>query len=93
MHAHGSNNSDLPDRYNPKQLFRLRFQRGLTDFLCHNGSVAEGFGIVWEKTLERVPLDDKAQGKVYRELLAWAKSDELFTNQLLAAWKETVHEY
>jgi hypothetical protein len=59
MHVHTSNNTGFPDRCNPKQLFRLRFQRSLTDLLCHNGSVAEGFGIFWEKTLERVPLDDK----------------------------------
>jgi hypothetical protein len=93
MHAQTSNDTGFPDGCNPKQLFRLRFQRSLTDFLVRNGSVAEGFGIVWEKTLEGVPLDDKAQGEAYRDLLSWAKSDELFTNQLLAAWKETVHEY
>ena len=64
---------------NPQAQFRLCFQRALILYLLHGGSAADGFGPLWEKTLEQVPVDDEAQGELYRELISWAKSDELFT--------------
>ena len=77
--------------FKPQERFRLQFQQRLTDHQLRQGSVAEGFGIVWEKTLEQVPVDDTAQGKLYRELIQWARSDELFTGRgqtrLLEAWR------
>jgi hypothetical protein len=62
------------------ERFRLRFQQRLTDYLLRNGSVAKGFGVMWEKTLEETPMDDDAQGDLYRELITWAKSDEVFAS-------------
>ena len=59
--------------------FQLRFQRQLCEYLADHSSVAEGFGVVWERTLDEVPLDDMELGQVYRELIEWAQSDELFT--------------
>lgn len=64
-----------------QQLFRLHFQRHLINYLLRDGSLAEGFGIVWERTLADVPLDEEKQGDVYRELISWAKSDKLFTRE------------
>ncbi len=76
-----------------QERFRLRFRRRLTDYLFQQGSAAEGFGVVWEKTLAEVPLDDETQAQLYRELIAWAKSDELFTghrqSELLRVWRNT----
>ena len=83
--------------FKPQERFRLRFQQRLTDYQLRRGSAAEGFGLVWEKTLEEVPVDDNAQGKLYRELIQWARSDELFTghkqSHLLRAWRQPVHEF
>lgn len=80
-----------------EQRFRLRFERRLRDALARQQSVAESFGRTWEKTLEEVPLDDESQGRMYRHLIAWARSDELFTGtreaELLQAWRQTVHEF
>lgn len=77
------------------QLFCLRFQFLLTAYLCAGGSVEEGFGVVWERTVAEVPLADEEQGRVYVKLLAWGKSDELFTapqsNAILHALRKTVH--
>jgi hypothetical protein len=79
------------------QRFRLRFQRRLTEYQLRHGSAAEGFGAIWEKTLEELPIDDEAQGELYRELISWARSDELFTSHasahLIEAWRETFHEF
>ncbi len=76
--------------------FRLRFQSRMAEYLAGAGSAAEGFGIVWEKTLEEFPLSDPDQAELYRELILWAKSDDLFTGPiergLIQAWKETVHD-
>ena len=58
--------------------------------------MAEGFGVIWEKTLDEVPVDDDAQGELYRELIDWARSDRLFTGrgsaQVLEAW-QTIHDF
>ncbi len=58
--------------------FRSRFQRRMADYWLQRGSAAEGFGAVWEKTLEEVPVGDEAQGQLYHELIHWAKNGELF---------------
>jgi hypothetical protein len=80
-----------------EQRFRLGFQRRLRESLARQHSVAEGFGPAWEATLDEVPVNEDAQGALYRELLAWARSDELFTGArqeaLLQAWRQTVHEF
>ena len=80
---------------NSQERFRLRFQRRLLEALTRLQSTAEAFGPTWEATLQEVPLADRDQGPVYRQLIEWAKSDELFTaaqREMLDAWKETVHE-
>ena len=61
-----------------KQRFRFCFRRWLTNYQSEHDSGAQGFGIVWEKTLEEVPIDEEAQGQLYRELISWAKSAGLF---------------
>ena len=82
---------------NPQALFRLHFQRRLAEFSTFHGSAAEGFGIVWEETLEKVPLEESVQGRVYRELIAWARCDKLFTDpkepELLQAWREMACDF
>jgi hypothetical protein len=81
---------------NLQERFRLRFERRFRELLAAHHSAAEGFGPAWEATLEEVPLEDEDQGAVYRELIRWASSAELFTStreeQLLRAWSHTVHE-
>ena len=42
-------------------------------------SLAESFGLVFDETLDRIPLDEDEQSHLYRELLTWAReSAELF---------------
>jgi hypothetical protein len=80
-----------------KERFRFEFQRGLRRRAFGNGSVAEAFGAVWEKTLEEVPLDEQSQGQLYRELIRWAGTEELYTGPreqtLIQVWGHTVHEF
>ncbi len=66
-------------RCKSQERFRLEFQRGLARYWAGHRSIAVGFGIVWEKTLEQVPLDDDLQATAYRELVHWARTAELFT--------------
>jgi len=35
--------------------------------------VEEGFGVVFEETLEQIPLTENEQRQLYNELLQWAK--------------------
>lgn len=74
----------------------MRFRRRLLDALASHQSTAQAFGPTWEATLEEVPLDDQEQALIYWQLIAWVRSDELFTGpdqrELLHVWKETVHE-
>src|SRR5262245_34903409 len=65
-------------KYRLNDYFRLRFQGRLTEYRSQHGSAAKGFGLVWEKTLEEVPVDDVAQGQLYRGLIKWAKRQELY---------------
>jgi hypothetical protein len=62
-----------------KQRFRLHFQEGLREYLARNGSAAEGFGIIWERTLERIRVGETAQAELYWELIQWTRSYDLFT--------------
>ena len=75
--------------FTPVQAFRLVFQRRLNEHRKRYGSVAEGFGVIWEERLEEVPVDDNTQGELYRELLTWAKNAELFTCSLPSRFLET----
>lgn len=61
------------------ERFRLRFQRALQRYASMHGSVARAFGLVLERTLQEVPVDDDTQVRLYWELIRWAKSCELFT--------------
>jgi hypothetical protein len=61
------------NRCKPHERFRLRFQQLLGEYSIRRSSVAEGFGLAWERALEEVALPAREQGPVYRELLAWAK--------------------
>ncbi len=65
--------SDLAGRL--KARFCSAFQRKLRDALSRDGSAAENFGIVWQETLERVPLEEPDQAEVYWKLIEWAKSE------------------
>jgi hypothetical protein len=51
----------------------------LRAYLARHNSVAEGFGRVWEQTLEEVALEEPDQAQIYWELIQWARSYELFT--------------
>ncbi len=64
-----------------QRQFYLRFQQRLLGLLDRGYTVAEGFGPAWEKTLDELPLEDGEQPQVYWDLIRWAKSDELFTEQ------------
>jgi len=65
--------------FSPVQSFRLAFQQRLSEYRKRYGSLAEGFGVVWEKTMEEFPVADEEQGELYRELLSWARDTELFS--------------
>ena len=53
--------------------FRTYFQRSLRKCVAKGFSVEESFGIVWEEPLETMPLSDSEYGKLYEQLIAWAK--------------------
>jgi hypothetical protein len=75
-----------------QELFCLAFRRHLRECVARRRSVAEGFGLAWEETIDKVPLDDEEQGRAYQELIVWARTQDLFTRpeheSLLAAWAE-----
>jgi hypothetical protein len=52
-------------------------------------SAAECFGMAWEGTLNEVPLGEQEQAEVYRWLLAWVRSGELFTNPAALFWDQS----
>lgn len=54
--------------------FRTQFQRSLKKCVAKGFSVEECFGVVWEETLERIPLSDSQFRKLYEELIGWAKN-------------------
>jgi hypothetical protein len=65
---------------NMKERFRLQFQQGLREHLARHAYTAEGVGLVWERTLGEVPLQEPAQAELYWELMQWARSYDLFTS-------------
>jgi hypothetical protein len=62
-----------------RERFRWHFQRRLREYLARHGSVAEGFGPVWERILQEVPVEEAEQAELYWELIQWARGYELFT--------------
>ena len=56
-----------------KDEFRQRFQRSLRACLRKGFSVEECFGLVWEETLDLIPLPEPEQGPLYEEMIQWAK--------------------
>ena len=64
---------------NIRDRFRAHFTRELARHARKHFSIAESFGLAFEQTLDRIPLDEDEQRDLYRELLNWAKqSAELF---------------
>jgi hypothetical protein len=53
--------------------FCQRFKAALLYFVRKGFSVEKCFGFVWEQTLDEVHLPESGQGKVYHELIVWAK--------------------
>jgi len=64
---------------NSQQAFCLRFKRRIRELLALGHSAAESFGIVWERTLDALPLDDDGQAEIYWELIEWAGAEQLST--------------
>ena len=60
--------------------FMLRFKKRMCQMLAEYDSPAEAFGPAWEATLDEVPVPDVEQGKIYWQLIDWARSGELFTS-------------
>ena len=77
--------------------FRRRFQQALRESTRRGYSVAESFGPSWERVLEEIPIEEDDQGRLYRELIQWARSDHALVPRdelaILEIWSETVHEY
>ncbi|MCI0538333.1 MAG: hypothetical protein L0Z50_24260 [Verrucomicrobiales bacterium] len=66
-------------RDNVQDRFRAHFMRELARCVRKRVSMAESFGLVFEQTLDCIPLAEDEQRQLYRELLVWAKeSAELF---------------
>src|SRR5262249_39954694 len=62
-----------------RKRFRAHFTRELARCVREHFSIAESFGLVFEQTLDRIPLNEDEQRHLYWELLLWAKeSTELF---------------
>lgn len=96
-------NDELPSaaarsalRQQPKDRFRLQFQQRLRAYLARHRSAPEAFGLVWERTLKEIRLDETAQMQVYWELVNWAMRYEFFTSaeraEILRAWRSPAHE-
>jgi hypothetical protein len=79
-----------------QERFILCFQKRMRGYGSRQLSAAEAFGRAWEQTLEEVPLSDLDQAHLYRQLIEWARSGDLFTGprerELLEAWRHAVHE-
>ena len=56
-----------------KEQFRLRFQRSLGLCVAHGFCIEESFGMIFNETLDEVPLDNQEQAELYEELINWAK--------------------
>jgi hypothetical protein len=58
---------------NIRDRFRAHFTRELARYERKRFSIAESFGLVFEQTLDCIPLDEDEQRDLYRELLISAK--------------------
>jgi hypothetical protein len=56
-----------------KTRFCSEFKQKMRRRLARRLSAAEEFGIVWQKTLDQVPLEDLEQAEVYWALIKWAR--------------------
>ncbi len=56
-----------------KEAFRRHFQRALRGCTRRGFSVEECFGLIWEETIELLPLSEADQGQLYEEMIAWAR--------------------
>ena len=62
-----------------KQKFRRYFQRSLRACLRRHFSLQEAFGVIFEETLQEVPLTAAEESELFEELLAQAgEGQELF---------------
>jgi hypothetical protein len=74
MHAPCGDIELGPSRYELKTRFSSVFKQKLRQLLSHHGSAAVEFGIVWQQSLDQVPLDELDQAEVYWELIDWTKA-------------------
>ena len=58
---------------NTRHRFRAHFTRELATCVRQRCSIAESFGVVFDETLDRIPLHEDEQSQLYRELLTWVK--------------------
>ena len=57
-----------------REQFRVRFKHALSGCLHRGFLLEECFGMIWEETLDEIALSEKAQRKLYVELLDWVKT-------------------
>ncbi|HYE31291.1 MAG TPA: hypothetical protein VEH27_07685 [Methylomirabilota bacterium] len=57
----------------PKEQFRLRFQRSIGLCVRHGFCIEESFGMIFNETLDEVPLAEEDQAALYEEMIRWAK--------------------
>ena len=57
----------------------MEFQQRLKEYLARNGSVIEGFNLVWDKMSSQFCLLEREQAEIHWELVQWARSYDLFT--------------
>src|SRR5438552_18649348 len=56
-----------------RQRFRAQFATVLTACVRRHFSVEESFGLVFDETLDQIPLTESEQRHLYKELLQWAR--------------------
>ena len=62
-----------------RHRFYAHFTKHLTACIKRRFSVAESFGVVFDETLQEIPLNENEQRAVYHQLLQWVRdSDDLF---------------
>ena len=65
---------ERPEEARYTEHFRQCFQGSLRSCIDQGLSVPECFGVIWEETVIERPLDEKEQGRIYPELLQWARN-------------------
>jgi len=64
---------------NSRGRFRARFTKALLASVRRRLSVEESFAVIFEQTLQEIPLTESEQTQLYKEMLQWAKeSADLF---------------